>query len=272
MADSYPGEQATYPVAMADETPLTLWAYPELFQASGSEFQTFEWELFSPTPVDLDSLRASFEQMRGAIAAQQGQVLLGYGIFARGVTDYPMPAQFCIDGGPLGLPIRQCWNTPAEFCIPYTDICIGVGGTTVASGFVYRFWCVTTTPVAGLARPAIQIGAIEILVIAIGVLIGLGVLFGGFALLTGKITWPQFVDGIKSIMHTPGENLAIPIQSAAVPFMALGVVIIGMGVVIPIAVSKAGGTPPAFTGGVGVKAPIPGGGSVEVTGGVGRGR
>jgi hypothetical protein len=275
MADTYPQDVATFPIAQADETPLTLWAYPEMFQVSGGEFTTFEWQQFALTPVALDSLHASFEQMRATVLQQKGQIVLGYGIFVKGVTDYAVPRQFCVDGAPIGIPIRQCWDVPLEFCFPFTDICIGLGGQTVASGFLYRFWCVTATPPAsGLYRPIVGVDDIGILIIVIGALLALGVLFGGIALLSGKITWPQFTDGVRGILRSPGENLAAPITAASWPFMALGVVIIGMGVVIPIAVAKAGGTPGAFSGGVEVAAPIPGlpGSKVGVTGGVGRGR
>lgn len=274
MADVWvPQDQATLPIAASDEDTISLWAYPEAFQVSGGEYTTYEWQSFAATPMGIDELQGAFEQMRARLISEQGQVVLGYAIFRRGVTNFPMPAQWCIDGNPIGLPLSQCFDVPAQICIPFTNICIQLANQTVASGYLYRFWFITAPAASGMAtRPLVQLGAVAVLIIAVAVLIGLGILFGGISLLTGKITYEQYVSGVKSILRTPGENLSAPITAASLPFIALGVTIVGMGVVIPIAVAKAGAPPSQFTGGVTVKQPTFGGGAVEVSGGVGRGR
>jgi len=253
MADVPVIDLITYPDPPDGYVPVSFFRTTEVFnEGVDVDVQTFEayaWE-----ELRQEDIQAQFASA-AARAADNGEKILAFACSYVYETNVVIPNEVCIAGA--------CWTIPTSVCIPLTNICMPVAGTTLLQTRRYRYWFCTQpiVPAAALAR-----GIWWVLIPAIiGGLLATGVLVGVVQVFQGKITWAEFTQGFKQVLRAPGEIVKPLTEDIPWIIWGLGAVLIGTAVILPISMARAyGDAGISGTGGVKYRQALPGGSSFEV--------
>ena len=212
----------------------------------GQDIQTFEMVQYMPAKLTYAQLSTMARDMQGQ-AAQNGGTLVGYAIYEEYLTDVYVPQSFCV------IDQSHCFTLPEQICIPWTNWCMTLPNNHLDVCYKYRFWyCVVSSGGSAYARGAIGIVGLFLWALAAG--LAIVTIVAVTQMMQGKITFQQFTDGVKSILRTPGENIAEAEAGLAWPLVAMAVAMVTASVAIPYL---------STSGKLGATVPIPGGGQVE---------
>lgn len=103
----------------------------------GAYVETLEFNLYTAAALgdgDLDAIRATLQDQ----AAQRGYYSLNFLAWETALLDVVVPTYFDI-GDPANGGFHV--EVPSQLCIPFTNLCLPLGGTTLASAYRYKIWC-----------------------------------------------------------------------------------------------------------------------------------
>lgn len=243
----------TFPQGFAGFTPVSLWAYPDLFTLPpNAALYTAMYTITVPAQIP-EALWETYMNAFGSQITGGGQ-LVGYGVWEQPEQLVSIPTQICIIG------TTTCLTIPDQICLPppFANVCIPGAGATLLTGYTYQVWLliydIGETSALTYEAPRGQV------VIGLGFFIGLVLLFFGVLAVvvlysdwkTGKLTGQGVSDVLSQFLTAPGQNIATAEQGVTVPILAAGVVMtIGSVTGVALALSgHLGAGPVSFGGGV----------------------
>lgn len=244
-----PGDNPTYPMAYGNEVVRSVYNYGLDSVGQYDDIQTLEIIHYFPARLTQGQLQ---QMVQGMINQASGQgSVVAHAVFEDVKYDVYVPQSFCV------LDSSHCFTVPDQICIPWTNWCVDTR-QHLDIAYQYRIWmCITNT--AGVAAFRAAIPLLGWFLISVLVAVGVVAILGIAGMMQGRLTYAQFVQGIKDILRTPGENAAEAEAGLAWPLVAMAVAMVTASVAIPYLTTS---------GKLGAMVPIPGVPGGNVSGGV----
>ncbi|RJO60338.1 MAG: hypothetical protein C4542_09610 [Dehalococcoidia bacterium] len=258
--------QATLPDGPPGATLASAYAYPAYFSTRpDDDLSTLRLDFRRAERIDTRALR----QLIDGLAIEfgnNGELPIAYYLWERPIVNVSVPSQICVGG--------YCADVPGQICVPFTDWCIPLAGSTLVSAYEYRLWMAgrITGPgpvvpmVAGLSASVRALAPAAVLIIVMGIIAGLISVFSILSAATGNLKAREVLDFGRDVIRAPGENIAAPVREAMWPLAALGLILVGGSLLFPIAQARANVDVPVGGGRVSVGGELGGSRPVRVVG------